>query len=876
VTKEKVEGFFNGNWDAFYARFVTLPTHNGHCKISSPIREGDKTPSFKIDFEGEHAGRWYDFGLGEGGSIFDFYIRMGKAQTFADALKGIASEFGIVDEVQPNWAPKPKGVKTLAQRGISEATTKAFQIVESSGNKKITHSITFPILDQAGEKVGDRTHKSHQTKGITSQLYPWKSLEHDTIYIVNGEPSIWRSWEDGYKNVICGTGGEGAFKKEWIDHFKDKIVKLVLDNDETGRQGMQKIGKMFNGVTSSVEVVNWPEDFTKKGDVEDWLNAGHRLEDLKFDAYESKTKNGTDRALVNGVDTWPYQIKNGCLGYMKVVGRGEDSTEIFVPLGNFSAWVAEEVSKDDGAEVRRVFHIEGKLANGTRLPCAEVTASQFSGMKWLVSSWGIKARMSAGQGACDRLREGIQVFSRAVKERIVYVHSGWRQTKDGWIFLHQGGAIGARDVETELEGALSRYRLPEAVEDVKGAVRASLSLLDVAEHSTTYPMLLSVFLAPLAEVLNPDFSIWLYGVSGSMKSTLAALFMSHYGDFDWKSLPGSWESTANALEKHLFQAKDVLFAIDDFAPQPTAAGQARQMQAIARVVRAQGNLAGRSRMNSDMSLHASYPPRGVALMTGEDLPSGQSLMARLLTVEVERRQIDIVKLTQAQKNTFKLTEAMWGYINYLAPQMDGLKETLTERCRQRRTTILKDVSHLRTPEILANLLTAWDMFLDFAQSVKAITEDEAHRLFEDAWTVLVEVAKKHSEKVRQVDPAERFIEIMSDLFASESIYVENRDVQRRPDDMKPNGEMVGWADVNYYYFLPEAARKAVGSALRASGDHWPHSKNALYQSLQKRNVLACGPDGKNTFQIRIQGKKQRVMRMPRSVLDMDDEGNGES
>ena len=61
-------------------------------------------------------------------------------------------------------------------------------------------------------------------------------------------------------------------------------------------------------------------------------------------------------------------------------------------------------------------------------------------------------------------------------------------------------------------------------------------------------------------------TMWLEGITGSLKSTIAALFLSHFGNFARTNLPGAWSSTANALEKRAFALKDVMFVIDDYAP----------------------------------------------------------------------------------------------------------------------------------------------------------------------------------------------------------------------------------------------------------------------------------------------------------------------
>ena len=534
--------------------------------------------------------------------------------------------------------------------------------------------------------------------------------------------------------------------------------------------------------------------------------------------------------------------------------------------------MTEEAVKDNGVETHRAFFIDGKLDDGKPLPRAEVTAAQFSSMNWVVANWGVKARLAAGQNSKDRLREAIQYISGAdVRERTLYVHTGWRETPAGWIYLHAGGAIGALGIETDLERPLDRYLLPDAPADVCGAVKQSLALLDVAPLTVTYPLLCSVALAPLCEVLHPDFCLWLHGLTGSMKSTLAALFLSHFGAFDRTSLPGSWESTGNAIEKTLFTLKDTLAVIDDYAPQADTSAQNRLMRAVAQVIRSQGNLSGRSRMRSDTSLRPSYPPRGLLVSTGEDVRSAQSLLARMLTVEVSRDGVVTPKLTEAQEKAHRLPHAMAGYIRWIAPKMEQLKVDLPRRWRENRKDALGEIVHLRTPEILAYLLTAWDLYLEFAQSVDAVTSSEADRYSSDAWGALVEVARKHSQRVKQVDPAERFLSVLSSLMASEAVYLDSKDMPRHPEDPKPAGDMIGWGDDDYLYLLPDPTRRSVVKMLRESGDHFPHSPHSLYRALEKRGALVRGTEGKSLSQVKIQSKKRRVIRIPRAALEATDD-----
>ncbi len=95
--------------------------------------------------------------------------------------------------------------------------------------------------------------------------------------------------------------------------------------------------------------------------------------------------------------------------------------------------------------------------------------------------------------------------------------------------------------------------------------------------------------------------------------------MNFFGE-TWsnKSLPFSLRDTANAIERGLFQAADVLAVVDDYHPagsKPEASRMAALLQSIARAV---GDRTGRQRMNPDSTQRRSYIPRGNVLVTDYD------------------------------------------------------------------------------------------------------------------------------------------------------------------------------------------------------------------------------------------------------------------
>ena len=352
------------------------------------------------------------------------------------------------------------------------------------------------------------------------------------------------------------------------------------------------------------------------------------------------------RAAGGGIQVGRYLANAQGLFLLKSSGRG--APPITLPLANFTARITAEIRRDDGVDATREFEIEARLGGQTRR--LVVAAAQFASMKWVTEQLGARAVIAAGMGIKDQVREAIQLLSAPqMVERTIYAHTGWRQLDGGWAYLHGGGALGATGavtgVETSLPAALAPFILPASPTgaDLRNAIRASLAVLDLAPDRVTVPTLGAVWRSILGAA---DFSVFVHGATGRFKTALASLLQQHFGaGFAAHRLPGSWASTANFNEVLAFIAKDALLVIDDFRP---GAAERRRLEGEAdRLLRAAANGAGRGRLKSDTSLRPAHPPRALILATGEEKPSGESLIARMLLVEVTTGDIDPTRLSAA-------------------------------------------------------------------------------------------------------------------------------------------------------------------------------------------------------------------------------------
>jgi hypothetical protein len=316
-----------------------------------------------------------------------------------------------------------------------------------------------------------------------------------------------------------------------------------------------------------------------------------------------------------------------------------------------------------------------------------IAAAQFASMKWVAEQLGARAVIGAGMGIKDQVREAIQLLSATqIVERTVHTHTGWRKLDGGWAYLHGGGALGATGavtgVETALPAALAPFILPASPTgaELRSTIRASLAVLDLAPDGVTVPTLGAVWRSILGAA---DFSVFIYGATGRFKTALASLLQQHFGaGFAAHRLPGSWTSTANFNERLAFIAKDALFVIDDLRP---GAAERRRLEGEAdRLLRAAANGAGRGRLKSDTSLRPAHPPRALILATGEEKPPGESLIARMLLIEVTPGDIDPKRLSACQRDAAggRYAQAMAGYIQWLAPRLDQVRAEMERGSRQ--------------------------------------------------------------------------------------------------------------------------------------------------------------------------------------------------
>ncbi len=697
-----------------------------------------------------------------------------------------------------------------------------------------------------------------------------------------------RYWSEGSRHDAALALAGGLIRSGWsqdeVGQFIQAVATAAEDPEVTDR--VRAVHDTVVRLQSNEVCTGWPRLAELVGSdvvsqVQQWLgiapgpSADVPDADLTRDQnHEALTASGRQDH-----DT-RYEVRDGCIG---IVMPDKSGNEYWQRFCNFVARITAEIVYDDGdGTAYRCFEVVGQLADGTKLETLHVSADEFSSMDWVLKEWGARAIIAAGRGNVDYLREAIQWLSAGFGVRRVFRHTGWQKQPEGWVYLHASGGIGPEEavssVRVELPDPVSRFILPPPPGDValRERVRASLDLLHVAPDHITIPLLAAVYRAPLGD---PNLTVFLTGPTGTGKTSLAALCQQHYGaEMNGNRLPAGWSSTANALEGLAFLVKDAVLVVDDYVPRGTSLDVARLGDKADRLIRGVANGQGRQRMRADGSLQPNRPTRSLIIGTGEGVPSGESLRARMLVLELQRSDVDWDRLSACQQHAAAgwYAEAMAAYIRWLSPRFETIRSHLPQDIQTIRQTVT--APHRRTADVIADVAVGWKYFLEFASSIGAIDGDQQSSLWQRAMQVFVQLARAQTDYQQEEDPVYRFFDLLRNALASGRAYIRGLSgaSDYRWNPINSSSVCIGWTEKDDLYLDRHAAYTAaqeMAARMDRTGASSLMGKTSLWKRMHERGLLRSTElAGRGTLPVRrtIENERRTVLHLPKSVL-LDDE-----
>lgn len=518
--------------------------------------------------------------------------------------------------------------------------------------------------------------------------------------------------------------------------------------------------------------------------------------------------------------------------------------------------IVEQLQSEHGLFV---FRIEAVALDGTLLGSALVEPKELDGAEWLAKYFGAGIVL---HGRPHELRAALMAIAKGTKLLVVR-HTGFVTTPNGLAFLHAEGKVGAPDIEVraELDEPLHRYVLPSSTARAREGFETALGILDIAPPRVGVVLLACVAASVLASLFPPLFVVFLVGKSQSMKTTLAHLVLSFFGTFPPRSGTIDMSATYAGIEDVLFRAKDIPAVVDDYAP-GTNPSMADHYRTVAdQVIRSVGNRTGKARMTAEMKRQPNRPPRGLAIMTGEEPPgTTESILARTVMVRISRDIVNAAKLAELQAKLWPLPSVALAIVERVITEQAGVEQDFKKALRAAETVAQMNAGVRRASEALVHLRASFEIVIRTALLHRAIREERAAELRAVADAVLPELLEEQSAARTETDAVERFLESLYQLWGAGDL------------DIRPISELAqqahGYFDLkkNRLYLRFDIVWELLAQRRRSAGEGMGASRVEVQHRLKDQGTLLAGE--KNRFTSKV-GPAEKRIRVVELVLDRD-------
>lgn len=528
------------------------------------------------------------------------------------------------------------------------------------------------------------------------------------------------------------------------------------------------------------------------------------------------------------------------LGY-KYTTSGEIIDNKNSPISNVLIIPKYQIRVEETQEMYAVVSalIDGnKVVENIKLPAVELT-----NLKWISSWLGLDAIVYPRKKQ-EFLLLMKNLFRNAEVKKI-YSSTGWvKDNEDKYEYIDYGGGIEDTIIEVELDSYLSNYTIARKDINVIEATKASHNILNVVDKKIAYTLLGLTYLCPLMEfagkvVKLPEFVVWMHGFTGTRKTSLAKLILSHFGDFNNK-VPASFNDTYSSIEIKSHMLKDTLIVLDDFCPQQSYK-ETQNINTIAeKIVRAYGDRTSRGRATIGLENQKQFVPRGMMLITGETIVPGNSTVARLVPLELKSDSINLSELSELQKNVEYLSVSMREYIKWIKNEvntdysafLDAIKSLYNGYLEELRSNSIS--THGRTYEAFAWLLLGLEMMYQLFENVGLLTKEESEEHIKEAKEEFIKQIKINHENSKNNDPVELFLDTIKELMTTKEITLKDLDNNM----ILGNRYTVnGFYDSEYFYFNSNDIYGIVRSKLQKSGEYLQLPVRALLKVLAERNII---------------------------------------
>lgn len=545
------------------------------------------------------------------------------------------------------------------------------------------------------------------------------------------------------------------------------------------------------------------------------LKSGYRemVACLKHDPLAIKSYNHVFEEIFK-----PYAENHGELLVSK---SGNEERAYFVhegiPITDFGVVPLSIIQKCDVAQIRYFVEL---LILGQDIPPREVVVdcAKLGSSQWIddLGPGYIYERKGLGH-----LKILIQVMAKYAPVKHEYLYSGWQSDSDS-IYILEGVQLRGKDW---------------SVDRARVSCEHTLQMLDVAQHMLTIP-LLSIELLSLVHSRMMCRGEYFKGVccivapTQSFKTTLASLFFDYENG---READINFEATMAAIVRTVGNIRDSTVVIDDYKPGATKAESNEMLLKISKIIRMCSDDSGGIKKAGAQNSTITNTAHCMAVITAEQVQLNvQSTLARLLILEVNRKDVDRDRLTYFQANHSKYQGFIKDFISYICMQgVDTYCDKLAQRFLEERNFMRNQLSEKsvlvdnRTNDMCVWLYVSFSEFLKYAFDSQTINKEQFDERMEEAQTIFQTIMRNQAERVSDLDETKRFFRGLQVLIETKEAFIGELQSRNTSYATKNSKEAIGFSKKGYVYLKNEVAFREVVSYYRRYGKEFSISEATL-------------------------------------------------
>jgi putative DNA primase/helicase len=396
-----------------------------------------------------------------------------------------------------------------------------------------------------------KEHKGPQMKGNTALLYPGHILNDNNgkaPYIITaGEFKALLLIQNEFL-AVASTCGEGTWKKEWSDKFKDQNIIVAYDADQPGLNGAQKVAANLKGKAKSVKIINWPKEMGEK-DCKDVTDYFLKLKKNKKD-FESLIKNAVefedDNCPFKHLGAEDFIISPKGIQY-KIFVRDEEILKTACPIPVYI--ISRAIDIDTSTEELQIKFKRDNIWKELWVPKQILSDSK----KILeLSAHGFPVNSNNSKKVVEYIASFENKNIKLIPKTFVTRGYGWKNVQGQQVFILNESTDSDNKIKTQFLTEAGFERFVKALKP-----RGSLDLwLNAIRECLRYPFAaFAVFASLSAATLRllgaPNFIVDYWGPTSTGKTTAEEMGASAWGNPQKESggLIVSWDSTRVFLER---------------------------------------------------------------------------------------------------------------------------------------------------------------------------------------------------------------------------------------------------------------------------------------------------------------------------------------